>query len=121
MKSMLFVGATLMVGACIYGFVDFRKANQRAEFRSLYKKEEKKQDLRSADKRFSTVVVDEKHQTKQVTDEAKVEQVPTEELKDVKTTAAPRRRLSRKAFSRGEIREFVPPVVEADTKAAREN
>jgi hypothetical protein len=39
MKSLLFIGATLMVGAGIYGFVDFKKKNQSREFKTLYKEE----------------------------------------------------------------------------------
>ena len=42
MKSMLYIGATLMIGACIYGFVDFKKANHNKEFRSLYNDRETK-------------------------------------------------------------------------------
>ena len=39
MKSLLFIGATVMVGAGIYGFVDFKKKEQSAAFKSLYKEE----------------------------------------------------------------------------------
>jgi hypothetical protein len=43
MKPLLYIGATLMVGAGIYGFVDYNKASQDKEFRSLYTGEEKKE------------------------------------------------------------------------------
>jgi hypothetical protein len=33
---MLYVGATLMIGASIYGFVDYRKNSQKKEFTDLY-------------------------------------------------------------------------------------
>ncbi|MBO9202438.1 MULTISPECIES: hypothetical protein [Niastella] len=39
MKSLLLLGATLMVGAGIYGFVDYKKREQSAAFRSLYREE----------------------------------------------------------------------------------
>ncbi len=39
MKSLLFIGATLMAGAGIYGFVDFKKKEQSTAFKSLYKEE----------------------------------------------------------------------------------
>jgi hypothetical protein len=39
MKSILYVGAVLMTGACIYGFVDYRKVNNNKEFKSLYRSE----------------------------------------------------------------------------------
>ena len=37
MKSMLYVGATLMIGASIYGFVDYQKTNHKKEFTEMYK------------------------------------------------------------------------------------
>lgn len=36
MKSMLYVGATLMIGASIYGFVDYRQTHDKKEFREMY-------------------------------------------------------------------------------------
>lgn len=40
MKSILYIGATLMVGACIYGFVDYKSTNRKEEFKSLYRDQE---------------------------------------------------------------------------------
>jgi hypothetical protein len=40
MKSILYVGATLMIGACIYGFVDYKKTSSRKEFINMYKAKE---------------------------------------------------------------------------------
>lgn len=37
MKSMLYVGATLMIGASIYGFVDYQKTSHKKEFTEMYK------------------------------------------------------------------------------------
>lgn len=39
MRTLLFIGATLMVGAGIYGFVDYRKKEQNRAFQALYKQE----------------------------------------------------------------------------------
>jgi len=36
MKSILYVGATLMIGASIYGFVDYKKKIQTNEFKKMY-------------------------------------------------------------------------------------
>jgi hypothetical protein len=36
MKSILYVGATLMIGASIYGFVDYNKTRDKKEFKNLY-------------------------------------------------------------------------------------
>ena len=39
MKSLLFIAAALMVGAGIYGFVDYKKKEQSKAFKALYKEE----------------------------------------------------------------------------------
>lgn len=39
MKSILYVGATLMIGASIYGFVDYKQTSQKKEFTSMYAEE----------------------------------------------------------------------------------
>ncbi len=41
MKSILYVGATLMIGASIYGFVDYKQTSQKKEFTSMYEEEKK--------------------------------------------------------------------------------
>jgi hypothetical protein len=41
MKSILYVGATLMIGASIYGFVDYKNTSQQKEFSSMYDEEKK--------------------------------------------------------------------------------
>jgi len=43
MKSMLYVGATLMIGASIYGFVDYKQTRAKKEFREMYSEEKKTQ------------------------------------------------------------------------------
>ena len=39
MKALLLIGASLMAGAGIYGYADYKKANLKKEFQSLYKEE----------------------------------------------------------------------------------
>jgi hypothetical protein len=46
MKSILYVGATLMIGASIYGFVDYKKASHEKKFTGMY---EEKTVSQSAD------------------------------------------------------------------------
>src|SRR5688500_16975068 len=41
MKSMLYVGATLMIGASIYGFVDYKQTSQNKEFTNMYEQKSK--------------------------------------------------------------------------------
>ena len=40
MKSILYVGATLMIGASIYGFVDYNKTRNKKEFKKMYAEKE---------------------------------------------------------------------------------
>ena len=39
MKLILYVGATLMIGASIYGFVDYKRNNNKKEFTRMYERE----------------------------------------------------------------------------------
>lgn len=41
MKSILYIGATLMVGASIYGFVDYQQTHHKKAFRDMYTEEKK--------------------------------------------------------------------------------
>ncbi len=43
MKSILYVGATLMIGASVYGFVDYNKTSHNKEFKNLYTDTKKKE------------------------------------------------------------------------------
>jgi len=45
MKSILYVGATLMIGASIYGFVDYSKTRNKKEFKNMYSGTEVKQPV----------------------------------------------------------------------------
>ena len=39
MKSILYVGATLIIGAGIYGFVDYKQTHNKKEFKEMYENE----------------------------------------------------------------------------------
>jgi len=43
MKSILYAGATLMIGASIYGFVDYKKTQHKKEFTGMYESGTKKE------------------------------------------------------------------------------
>ncbi len=45
MKSILYVGATLMIGASIYGFVDYKQTSQKKEFTNMYVEEKTKEPV----------------------------------------------------------------------------
>lgn len=78
MKSILYVGATLMLGASIYGVVDYRNSSQKQEFTGMYEAREEQPDL---------VVEKKKH--------------PDKPEVEVATTKTERKKVSRK-------KEFVP-------------
>ena len=40
MKTILYVGAALMIGASIYGFVDYKKTSRQKEFKKMYDSQE---------------------------------------------------------------------------------
>ena len=44
MKSMLYVGAALMIGASIYGFVDYKQTSKQKEFTKLYSADDPDKD-----------------------------------------------------------------------------
>lgn len=114
MKSVLYVGATLMIGASIYGFVDYKQTGSKKEFKTMYAEEE------------SSVA------NNMVTEEKKVEAVkPVKEitLADIKAAkkaevkknsvkkggsnkvTKKKRKFSTKYFSRGALDErYIEPV-----------
>lgn len=49
MKSILYVGATLMIGASIYGFVDYKKSQDKAGFKTMYTEVKKPVEEPAAD------------------------------------------------------------------------
>jgi hypothetical protein len=50
MKSILYVGATLMIGASIYGFVGYKKSAQKKEFTRMYESPEVKEPVIATEK-----------------------------------------------------------------------
>jgi hypothetical protein len=50
MKSILYVGVTLMIGACIYGFVDYKKTSRKKEFTRMYESPEVKEQVITVEK-----------------------------------------------------------------------
>lgn len=42
MKSILYAGAALMIGASIYGFVDYKQSSRKKEFKNMYSDEKVK-------------------------------------------------------------------------------
>ena len=79
MKSILYVGATLMIGASIYGFVDYKQTSRNKEFTNMYDEEKKEE---------STIVI-----TKKVTESVEKK----EGIKEVKKVAIKKQAVSNEA------------------------
>jgi hypothetical protein len=105
MKSIFYIGATLMIGAGIYGFVDYKKATHNREFNSLYEEKET-----AASKEFSKeapVLIKENLVMKTASSATVLPK--KEEIKPVARTATKRsnlkkkKKLDYKSFSRARI------------------
>jgi hypothetical protein len=125
MKPLFLIGAALMVGAGIYGFIDYKKTSHRREFQSLYKekKEEPKEEVEDATPAPPEVVQNE-IQEGTTPDSVVVEEVPVDvpvyvvkngkvvaEKKQVaidkKTAKKKVKRFRPKQFSRAEMEEEI--------------
>ena len=80
MKSILYVGATLMIGASIYGFVDYKNTSHKKEFTTMYEDKKEKEPVVIADNKTTEPVV-----TKEVTTTEK--KVVTKKKDVIKNTA----------------------------------
>lgn len=112
MKSFLYVGGALMIGATIYGFVDYKKASHSNEFRSLYHETEITEPAAKV-----AEPVESKTISQPVAAEVKTE-VKKEPEKTVRKSAGTaareikkNKKLNYKSFSRAPLREFTPPEV----------
>ena len=135
MKSILYVGATLMIGASIYGFVDYKKTSHRKEFTGMYESKEIKEPVKAVETplplkqteepakktkklRSSKTFVDEpvtKKSSVEITAAEKIESEPATisnaELRNndaaEKFKKAKKRKLNSKLFSRAPLRDEV--------------
>ena len=60
MKSILYVGATLMIGASIYGFVDYKSTSHKKEFTSMYEEKKKTEPVVSTESKKTELVAEKK-------------------------------------------------------------
>lgn len=98
MKSMLYIGAVLMIGASIYGFVDYKKTSRSKEFKSLYH-EEKKGPVLSKKVELSTL-------TK--------EDAPAE-IKDIENNPSLKNQVSKKELAKEKTAESIKTKDENET------
>lgn len=136
MKSILYAGATLMIGASIYGFVDYKNTSHKKEFVNMYDEPGKKKVIKettpvtneTAEVKKQTSLKESKNVTlKQevVADKpADVRKVTTKEIKkkDKIFKVKKHKKLDRKIFSRAPIRddfdeeELLPVPADNETK-----
>jgi hypothetical protein len=126
MKSILYVGAVLMTGACIYGFVDYRKVNNNKEFKSLYRSETAASKTSPSEGQVSDLKNIEKVNQKTIpavpvsaTKLVAGDKPEPSKLKEVKLTeskrkATKRKKLNYKLYSRAALEER--PVTVTDEK-----
>ena len=92
MKAILYIGSTLMVGASIYGFIDYKKSSHDQSFINLY--ENKEQAIKPGERK--------------VPDPAKgtlMKSEPTEEIKINEEPKEKKKKIRTKEFSRAALDE----------------
>ena len=114
MKSILYVGATLMIGASIYGFVDYKKTSHKKEFTTMYN-DNKKTQLVTEDNKVTEPVVNKNlvAENKEIAGNEK--KVAVKEKKTITTNVEKKKKKKRfnaEIFSRAPIREEETEVAE---------
>ncbi len=113
MKSVLYVGATLMIGASIYGFVDYKQTGSKKEFKDMYAGEKVAPTEKVTDSKIFEPVTSVKEITVadvKATNKAAVKST-TVKKSSPKKVAKKKRKFSTKLFSRGALDErYIEPV-----------
>ncbi|MES1197913.1 MAG: hypothetical protein ABUL41_01395 [Chitinophagaceae bacterium] len=109
MKSILFIGATLMIGATIYGFVDYKKTSHSKEFRNLYEKEKVNDPVVISEKSTNSLANKEAVAKEKATEEKREMDKKEEELnilpsdKKITPSRSHTKKLNYKSFSRAPL------------------
>lgn len=121
MRSILYIGAILMISAGIYGFVDYRKTSQKREFSSMYQST----GIETPGKEVLPVTAATAEEEKSVLKETGASKIKTKEATDKPVARAVKKikrsknkELSFKKFSRAPLREEVIEPVSREDKAA---
>jgi len=107
MKSILYIGATLMIGASIYGFVDYNKTRNKKEFKNLYAEKEVTQPV-VVEKlsTFNTKNIETPVDNKKAADgNVTISNVLTEKKSVAKVYKQKKRKSNTRLFSRGALDE----------------
>ncbi len=117
MKSILYAGAALMIGASIYGFVDYSRASNKKEFKDMYTVEKEKPAVitqKTGTDQPAKVAIQKENKTdekKNATsanmnrEEVDESEKFADEKKEGKKVKKGKRKLSTKLFSRAPLRE----------------
>jgi hypothetical protein len=132
MKSILYVGATLMISASIYGFVDYRNTNHRNEFRDMYSEKKGTKVLDGSSTQNETMPSEISNSSEKpgfikaeiaAGEPAKEKALPEvkrsgskKDLSKAKVKKSNKRKLNYKSFSRAPLREEVEIVKPAPVK-----
>ena len=109
MKSILYVGATLMIGASIYGFVDYKQTSHKKEFTTMYSEEKLAEPAVVADNKELTAEVKEEVANTEV--KKTVVKKSTTKKKKNSPVVKRKRKFSTELFSRGALDDrFIEPV-----------
>ena len=116
MKPLLYIGAALMIGAGIYGFVDYKKKTQSKEFQTLYREEPKKE----VQEPVTTDVVPAAISAPVVTEKIETVVVGKKTSSGSKRVVSKKRKkLNAKLYSRAALEEEVMIVKEPEKKVGQ--
>ena len=115
MKSFLYAGAALMIGASIYGFVDFKQTSRKKEFKNMYT--EAPAETPTDVKAGNTTVTTTETSTTNVNAAANETKKTVVKKNTVVKKAKKKRTYSTKLFSRGALDErYIEPVKPEEEK-----
>ena len=111
MKSVLYVAAALMIGASIYGFVDYSKTGHQPEFKAMYNENETAEPVIAEEKMEADIVPVVSIEKLHVTEKEPVkEEIPTgivSEQKKQGKKIKKKKRINYESFSRAPLREEI--------------
>jgi hypothetical protein len=121
MKSILYVGAALMIGASIYGFADYKKTSEKKEFKTMYAEPVAADEEEDIITKTVTNPVDVKKTTaitNTQTSEKKIVNKKTTAKKKTKKKGSKEKIFKARFFSRGALDErYIEPIKpKADTE-----
>ena len=110
MKSVLYVASALMIGASIYGFVDYSKIGHQSEFEAMYNENETAEPVIAEEKTEADIVpvvsIDKTDVTEKEPAKEEIQPVVSEQKKQGKKIKK-KKRVNYESFSRAPLREEI--------------